>query len=176
METAARNLLKTALFTAIVPATVAGLVPYLLLPPAALGTPPSPTPLKIVAGVLGFLGLALYVRCALGFALEGRGTPAPVDPPRRLVARGPYRRTRNPMYIAVLAVVLAEALYFASGRLAIYAALLFLAFHLFVRFCEEPTLGRRFGEDYSWYMESVPRWFPRLGRLGGRNHSKGTRP
>ena len=94
------------------------------------------------------------------------GTPAPIDPPKELVARGLYRYSRNPMYVGVLSFIAAQALWFRSAWTGLYALALFGAFHSFVVLYEEPTLARSFGEAYRRYLASVPRW---LGRTrGGR--------
>jgi protein-S-isoprenylcysteine O-methyltransferase Ste14 len=98
--------------------------------------------------------------------VRGRGTLAPVDPPKRLVAAGLYRWVRNPMYVAVVWTLIGHALWFASGALWIYTALVFAGFHLFVTLYEEPSLERRFGESYLRYREAVPRWIPRSPRGG----------
>ena len=108
----------------------------------------------------------------LRFAHEGQGTLAPVDPPRAVVRGGAFRFVRNPMYIAVVTIIVGEALLFRSWRLLLWAAALFAAFHLFVIGYEEPTLGRQFGESYEIYRRNVGRWLPRLrgGRQRGRSH------
>jgi protein-S-isoprenylcysteine O-methyltransferase Ste14 len=93
---------------------------------------------------------------------EGIGTPAPVAPPERLVIGGVYRHVRNPMYVAVLATILGQALLLGRLVLLTYAAVLWLVFASFVRFYEEPTLRSRFGEDYEAYRRAVPAWLPRL--------------
>jgi protein-S-isoprenylcysteine O-methyltransferase Ste14 len=107
------------------------------------------------------LGLALAIACVLTFALVGKGTPAPFDPPRRLVIAGPYRWVRNPMYIGAGAALLGAALFFQSVALAGYALLFLLITHLFVLFYEEPHLRRVFGQPYDDYLRTVRRWIPR---------------
>ena len=119
--------------------------------------------LQALALLVGVAGLAIYAWCAFDFA-RAAGTPAPIDPPKELVARGLYRYSRNPMYVGVLSLVTAQALYFASRPTLLYAALLFLLFHSFVVVYEEPTLARSFGTAYQRYRESVPRWTPRSRR------------
>jgi protein-S-isoprenylcysteine O-methyltransferase Ste14 len=116
--------------------------------------------------VLGIAGFAIYLWCAFDFA-RAAGTPAPIDPPRELVARGLYRYSRNPMYVGVLSMVAAQALAIASWATLLYAAALFLAFHSFVVLYEEPTLSESFGAAYQRYRESVPRWIPRVPRGSG---------
>ena len=106
------------------------------------------------------IGVAMYLWCAWDFATAG-GTPAPIDPPKILVARGLYLVVRNPMYVSVLAVLAGEALLFRSLRLAAWGATVAIWFHLFVVAYEEPRLRRQFGTDYETYCASVPRWLPR---------------
>jgi protein-S-isoprenylcysteine O-methyltransferase Ste14 len=98
------------------------------------------------------------------FALQGLGTPAPVLPTRHLVITGLYRYVRNPMYVGVAAAIFGQALLFESRDLLIYSLLVWLAFHLFVYFHEEPTLRRTFGGEYDAFCREVPRWIPRLRR------------
>lgn len=155
-------LFKTLLFTVLVPGTVTILVPYYLL--SSRASPP-----RLNLGVLryfGFLPLVagglVYLRCAWDFAIGGRGTPAPIDPPKELVVRGPYRYARNPMYLGVMIVILGEALLFEARILYEYALIVFIFFYLFVLVYEEPTLKRKFGESYESYCRSVPRWIPRM--------------
>jgi len=152
--------LRTVLFTIWVPGTELVLVPlavvYLDLGPRLeLG-------LARYAGLIPLVvGLAIISRCFADFVRRGRGTPAPYDPPRELVVAGPYRYVRNPQYVGVVLVVLGEALLTGMVVLFGYAALFAVGYHLFVRYYEEPTLGRLFGEQYARYREAVPRWLPR---------------
>jgi protein-S-isoprenylcysteine O-methyltransferase Ste14 len=99
--------------------------------------------------------------CIWEFARRGRGTLAPVDPPRTLVVQGLYRYVRNPMYLSVTMIVLGEALLTGSRALLAYWAVWFLAANLFVIGYEEPTLRRRFGPAYDRYRATVGRWVPR---------------
>jgi len=92
----------------------------------------------------------------------GRGTPAPFDPPRRLVIRGPYRFVRNPMYVGAGLALAGAALFYESLPLLAYGGVFLLACHLFVLSYEEPTLKRTFGPDYEAYCHHVNRWRPRL--------------
>jgi protein-S-isoprenylcysteine O-methyltransferase Ste14 len=98
------------------------------------------------------------------FAHEGRGTLAPIDPPRFVVRGGAYRVVRNPMYLANVAIVVGSGLLFQSWFVFVWAAILFVAFHLFVITYEEPTLTRLFGDDYETYRRRVGRWIPQLRR------------
>ena len=119
------------------------------------------------AGAAGFVlvvaGVALYLMCAFwGFALRGKGTPAPIDPPKKLVMEGPYRIVRNPMYWSVLFVMLGEALVFRSLPLAEIGCVFFACTALFVMVYEEPSLRVKFGAEYEEYCRRVPRWIPRF--------------
>ena len=126
-------------------------------------TRPTTTGAAQIAGMaLAAGGTAVALSCILTFALAGKGTPAPWDPPRRLVARGPYRFVRNPMYIGAGVALAGASLFYRSLPLLVYAGLFFLVTHLFVVLYEEPTLRRSFGEDYEAYCRRVARWWPRL--------------
>ena len=116
---------------------------------------------QVVGMVLGAAGAVLAVSCILTFALAGRGTPAPFDPPRRLVVRGPYRFVRNPMYIGAALAMTGAALYYQSVALFAYVGVFLLVTYLFVVTYEEPTLRRTFGKDYEAYCAKVGRWWPR---------------
>jgi protein-S-isoprenylcysteine O-methyltransferase Ste14 len=124
--------------------------------PAAAGVP------AVAALVVGAAGAGLAAWCVLAFALVGKGTPAPFDPPRRLVVRGPYRLVRNPMYLGAAVALAAAALFYRSLALLGFTALFVLAAHLFVRWYEEPALRRTFGDEYDAYCRAVRRWCPRL--------------
>lgn len=117
--------------------------------------------LQMIGIGLAITGALLAVSCILTFVFVGRGTPAPFDPPRRLVVRGLYRFVRNPMYIGAAVALLGAALYYESLGLAAYAAIFLVAMHLFVTMYEEPMLGRTFGSDYERYRLAVGRWIPR---------------
>jgi protein-S-isoprenylcysteine O-methyltransferase Ste14 len=122
---------------------------------------PSVIAVPQVAGmVFGAAGAAVALWCILTFASTGRGTPAPFDPPRRLVIRGPYRFVRNPMYIGAGLALASAALFYQSWPLLGYAGLFLIATHLFVLSYEEPTLRRTFGPDYEAYCLQVSRWWP----------------
>jgi protein-S-isoprenylcysteine O-methyltransferase Ste14 len=118
-----------------------------------------------VAGVVvGASGAALALWCIGAFMVIGRGTPAPFDPPRRLVVVGPYRLVRNPMYIGAGIALAGAALFYESWALLGYCAAFALATHLFVVVYEEPTLRATFGAPYVAYCERVQRWWPRRQR------------
>ncbi|HEX6625342.1 MAG TPA: isoprenylcysteine carboxylmethyltransferase family protein [Pyrinomonadaceae bacterium] len=155
--------LKNLLFTAIVPGTVAVYVPLSLAPP--------PTELTFGWGIMQVVallplvaGCAVYLWCLWDFAAFGRGTPAPIDAPKRLVVRGLYRYVRNPMYVGVLLAVAGWALLFQSLRILGYGAVVALCFHLFVVAVEEPSLRGKFGDSYERYCREVRRWVPGVSR------------
>jgi len=139
---------------------VAGLVPWWLshweLWPPFLGLELT----RAVGAVLIAAGIPGIVDSFARFAREGRGTPAPIAPTRHLVVSGLYRYVRNPIYVGVVAVIAGQAILFADRRVLLYAALVWLAFHLFVVAYEEPTLSRTFGAEYEAFRAHVPRWIP----------------
>ena len=154
--------LGSAIFLVLVPCSVAGLVPwwisYWQFRPPFFGTELSRA-LGILLIVAGLPGLLDSFR---RFALDGLGTPAPIAPTRNLVVTGLYRYVRNPMYVAVAAVILGQALLFGDWRVLIYAGIFAVVVHGFVVFYEEPTLADSFGTQFERYRENVPRWIPRL--------------
>jgi protein-S-isoprenylcysteine O-methyltransferase Ste14 len=152
--------LKTLIFTILVPGTVAGIVPWLLLQQSGGGVVEIPS-LWLIGLVPLLLGVGLYLWCAGAFTFVGKGTPAPIDAPKVLVIQGPYQWVRNPMYIAVLSVVIGEAILFHSLLLVEYALMVWLVVHVFVVFVEEPSLRRQFGASYETYLRTVARWLPR---------------
>jgi protein-S-isoprenylcysteine O-methyltransferase Ste14 len=112
--------------------------------------------------VLFLAGAALALTTIVFFILEGRGTPAVFDPPKKFVPHGPYRFVRNPMYIGGVAMLLGVGLYLDSVAMVLFAAGAFLVIHTFVVFAEEPGLRKRFGQEYENYCHNVPRWIPRF--------------
>jgi len=110
--------------------------------------------------VVGMAGGALALWCIVTFAWVGRGTPAPFDPPRKLVVQGPYRYVRNPMYLGAALALCGAALFYRSTLLFGYAGLFLLATHVFVVWYEERTLARLFGAEYEAYRAQVGRWLP----------------
>jgi protein-S-isoprenylcysteine O-methyltransferase Ste14 len=144
-------------------------VPAELLSQSGIARPESLGVLQIVGMGIGALGAAIALWCVLIFASLGRGTPAPFDPPRRLVVQGPYRYVRNPMYIGAGIALGAAALFYASYALLLYTALFFLMTHLFVVLYEEPTLRCTFGQGYEDYCSRVSRWWPSTSSLKGSN-------
>lgn len=153
--------LRSFLWAALLPGLFAGYLPWSFF---GVGQVPIELyNLAHLAGLVGIgLGTALLSVCIWEFARSGRGTLAPVDPPRTLVIRGPYRYVRNPMYLGVTAIVLGEVVLTRSGALMLYWGLWFLAANLFVMGYEEPTLRQQFGASYEEYTRRVGRWLPRL--------------
>ena len=150
-------IIRNLLFTAVVPGLGGAWVPWQIL--TRHGHHAAPAAWE-AAGLIA-AGTALYAWCAWNFAAVGHGTPGPWDAPPRLVAAGPYRWVRNPIYLAALVIVLGEAWLFMSPRLLAYAATMAIVFHLFVTGYEERTLRRRFGSNYLQYRHAVPRWILR---------------
>ena len=123
--------------------------------PPAMGAP------QVAGAILGAAGAALAVACIVTFVVVGKGTPAPFDPPRRLVSRGPYRLVRNPMYLGAGLALAGAALFYRSPSLFGYAAAFVFVTHGFVVLHEEPTLRRTFGAHYEAYCRQAGRWWPR---------------
>jgi protein-S-isoprenylcysteine O-methyltransferase Ste14 len=151
----------SAVFFVAAPGVVAGWIPWRFTR-WRFDTPLFDGRASRATGVLLILaGVPVLLESFARFALVGRGTPAPVAPTERLVISGLYRHVRNPMYLAVVSIILGQALLFGSAELLGYGALVWIAFHLFVLVYEEPTLRRRHGGEYEAYRAAVPRWRPR---------------
>ena len=150
------------MFFLAAPGVVAGLIPWLLTRWQAREPLPYWAPMRVLGGILLVAGLIALIRAFVRFVMEGLGTPAPIAAPERLVVGGVYRYVRNPMYVAVLAAIVGQALLLGRLGLLLYAAAAWLLVAGFVRWYEEPTLTRRFGEDYEAYRRAVPAWWPRL--------------
>ncbi|TPJ17776.1 isoprenylcysteine carboxylmethyltransferase family protein [Mesorhizobium sp. B2-7-3] len=151
----------SGIFLVAAPGVVAGLVPWLLSD--RWGRPWSPLPLfALTGGMLVIAAAAVLLHAFARFALEGLGTPAPVAPTERLVVGGVYRHVRNPMYVAVLSIILGQALLFSSWSIAAYAAVAAAAMVTFAKLYEEPTLAGRYGAEYEAYRRNVPGWLPRI--------------
>ncbi len=154
--------LGSALFFVVAPCVLAGLIPWSMtrweFRPAFFGLESA----RSVGVLLILVGLPGLVDSFARFALQGLGTPAPIAPPQNLVVTGLYRHVRNPMYVAVVAVILGQAILFGDGRLMTYGVFMWLAFHAFVLTYEEPVLAQSFGAEYEDFRANVPRWIPRL--------------
>jgi protein-S-isoprenylcysteine O-methyltransferase Ste14 len=138
------------------------LVPAQLLSRAGIATPRVFAAPQVAGAVVAIGGGTVALWCVWTFAIVGRGTPAPFDPPRRLVARGPYAVVRNPMYIGAGLALIGASLFYQSLALLGYAAAFFLVTHLFVVLYEEPILRATFGAEYESYCRRVRRWRPRM--------------
>ncbi|MDX8496292.1 isoprenylcysteine carboxylmethyltransferase family protein [Mesorhizobium sp. VK22B] len=151
----------SALFLVAAPGVVAGLIPWLLTDHyrMPLSTVPGFVPVGwiLVAGAAGIL-----VHAFARFALEGLGTPAPVAPTEKLVVGGIYRHVRNPMYVAVLSIILGQVFIFSSAAVFVYGLIAAAAMISFVKVYEEPTLARHYGAEYETYRRAVPGWLPRI--------------
>ena len=154
--------LGSGIFFLVAPCVVAGGIPWWIthweIRPPFLGL----EVLRVIGAALIFLGAVGLIDSFVRFASEGLGTPAPVAPPKRLVVHGAYQYVRNPMYVAILAAILGQALLFADLRLMIYGTIVWLAFHILVVAYEEPWLKKTFGAQYQTYQTCVPRWIPQL--------------
>ena len=151
--------LRSLLFLILAPGMVAGYIPLVLLRKGP----------QIETGFLAYLAFPLWIVGGVillwsfwNFLVEGHGTPAPIDPPKELVAVGFYRYVRNPMYVAILAILMGHFLWFGYWNLLTYAIVVFIGFNTFVAYYEEPTLKRKFGASYEDYLKRVPRWIPRF--------------
>jgi protein-S-isoprenylcysteine O-methyltransferase Ste14 len=152
----------SALFFLLAPGVVVGLVPWALTRWQVREPLPYWAPARVLGGAVLVAGLIALVQAFVRFVVEGHGTPAPVAAPERLVVGGLYRYVRNPMYVAILAAIVGQALLLGQLGLLLYAAASWLIAAAFVRWYEEPTLTRRFGADYEAYRRAVPAWWPRL--------------
>lgn len=153
--------LGSTIFFLVAPGTVALLIPWLLTGwqrGADLG------PLRILGWVLVVVGGAGLVHAFVRFVRQGLGTPAPIAPPDHLVVTGIYRYVRNPMYLAILATIVGQALILGRAVLVGYALVAAICMWAFVKLYEEPNLRRRFGTEYDAYQATVPGWIPRLRR------------
>jgi protein-S-isoprenylcysteine O-methyltransferase Ste14 len=155
-------LVGTAVFLILAPGCVAGLVPWWISRWQFRAPFAGYAPLRVIGCVLIGVGAFVVLDSFARFALQGLGTPAPVFPTRHLVVKGFYRYVRNPMYVAVVAVILGQALLFGDIRVLGWALFFWLAAHLFVLTYEEPTLRKTFAAEYDTFRANVPRWIPRL--------------
>jgi protein-S-isoprenylcysteine O-methyltransferase Ste14 len=151
--------LRSLIFLFVAPGMVAGYIPLVLLRRGP----------QVETGFLAYLAFPLWLMGAVillwsfwNFLAQGHGTPAPIDPPKELVATGFYRYVRNPMYVGVLSTIIGHFLWFGYWSLLIYAIAVFVAFNIFVTYYEEPTLKRKFGSAYEDYLRKVPRWIPKV--------------
>jgi protein-S-isoprenylcysteine O-methyltransferase Ste14 len=157
--TKARAAAGSFIFLLLAPGVLAGLVPWLLT-----GWDSNDWPLLVrgIGALLIAAGVGVLLHAFGRFVLEGLGTPAPIAPTERLVVGGLYRHVRNPMYVAVAATIIGQALLFGQPVLLAYAGLFIAVVAAFVHLYEEPTLMSRYGDEYAAYRRAVPAWLPRL--------------
>lgn len=153
-------LVRALTFASLFVAVVLVLVPARVLDWSGVSAPSAWGAAQLTGFVIAIAGGAVAIWCVLAFATLGQGTPAPFDPPRLLVVRGPYKFVRNPMYLGASVALAGAALYYQSRALVAYLAIFALTMHLFVVLYEEPTLTRTFGNDYTAYRARVRRWLP----------------
>jgi protein-S-isoprenylcysteine O-methyltransferase Ste14 len=154
-----RAAIGSFVFLLVAPGVMAGLIPWLLTDWSAHDWP---VPLRLLGGATIAAGLGLVLPAFARFAIEGRGTPAPVAPTERLVVTGAYRYVRNPMYLGVAALIVGQGLLLGQAILLAWAAIFVATVTAFVHGYEEPTLSDQFGSQYESYKSAVPRWLPRL--------------
>ena len=153
-------LLRSVFFMFLQPGVVTVLIPYWLISSRGAGFSRD-QPLRYAGLPLMAIGAAGLLWCIWNFFAAGRGTISPIDPPRHLVVRGLYRYVRNPMYVAVVTILIGEAIFFLSVPVLIEAGIFFILANLFVMGYEEPALRRKFGASYEEYLQTVGRWIPK---------------
>jgi protein-S-isoprenylcysteine O-methyltransferase Ste14 len=147
------------LFTIGMPGVVAGLIPYLVT--GGWMASGAPFAVQLAGAVLLAAGIAVLAHTVVRFVVEGLGTPFPGAPTQNLVIGGLYRYVRNPMYLAVIAIIVGQAAILGSAILVVYAVIVFGTVASFVYLYEEPTLSREYGEQYAEYRSAVRGWLPR---------------
>jgi protein-S-isoprenylcysteine O-methyltransferase Ste14 len=160
-------ILGSIVFLFVAPGIVAGAIPWGLsrwqMGPPLL----SFEPLRWLGVLLLLFGGVLLAETFSRFALQGLGTPAPIAPTKTLVVTGSYRFVRNPMYVAVISLILGQGLLFGNVAVLVYGLIVWLTVHFFVLGYEEPTLSGSYGEQYDRYRANVRRWIPRLTPWSG---------
>lgn len=154
--------LKATMATILVPGSFCFLVPYFIIKASLPAPTPVPIAAQILAGLLVLCGLIMVVWVSVAFVRKGQGTPIPLEPPKQLVIQGLFRYVRNPMYVGALLILLGEIFFFKSVWLLLYALGLWSALHTFLIVFEEPQLIKRFGAEFIEYMQTVPRWIPKV--------------
>jgi len=157
-----RALLATAVFFCLAPGTVAGLIPFWIsrwqFEPSFFGF----EPVRWFGVLLILFAVPVLLESCARFAVEGLGTPAPILPTQHLVVKGLYRYVRNPMYVAVVSIIIGQGLLLGNASVLLYAAVVWAAFFGFVLLYEEPKLRKTYGAEYDAYTARVPRWIPRI--------------
>ena len=151
--------IRNLFFTILQPGLVAGLIPLWITGIRLNGLFAEAWQWHHFIGTIAFLiGFAIMLWCIISFAVKGRGTLSPADPTKKLVVSGLYNFSRNPMYVGVILILIGEAIYFQSANLWVYFLIVFVLFHLFAIFIEEPRLRKDFGQEYNLYCQKVRRW------------------
>lgn len=150
-------LLRNLFFTLLQPGLVAGVFPYLIVKKEFEAVFENPIHMLTVIGLIVTV-VVVTCHCIFKFATDGRGTLSPVDPTRRLVIKGLYKYSRNPMYVGVMMILVGECLFTLNLNLVFYSMLIFIAFNQFIIYREEPRLTKDFGEAYIVYQKQVRRW------------------
>jgi protein-S-isoprenylcysteine O-methyltransferase Ste14 len=159
-------------FAVGMPGVIAGLVPYWIT--GGWNGSSTPLALQVVGAALLVAGVGALAHTVIRFAVEGLGTPFPAAPTEKLVVGGLYRYVRNPMYLAVMAIILGQAAILGSAALLLYAAIVWVTVASFVRFYEEPTLAGRYGNQYEAYRGAVRGWWPRATSWRGDDGTTGS--
>jgi len=163
VETRARFMasLGSGIFLFVAPGTVAGVVPWWMSRWRVSNSLPGFMALRAMGALLMAVGFVLLMETFVRFAIQGIGTPAPVYPTKHLVVKGSYRHVRNPMYVAVVSLILGQGMVLGNVQVFVYGLCAWAAMHLFVLLYEEPTLRRTFAQEYEDFCTHVPRWIPR---------------
>jgi protein-S-isoprenylcysteine O-methyltransferase Ste14 len=156
-----RAVVGSLVFLVVAPGIAAGVIPWLLTRWRVREPLAYWLPLRVIGAILLAGGIVVLLEAFARFAFEGLGTPAPIAPTERLVVRGLYRHVRNPMYLAVTATIVGQALVLGRLILLPYALVFVVAAVSFVHWYEEPRLRRQFGDEYEAYRDAVPGWWPR---------------
>ncbi len=151
--------IRNLFFTILQPGIVAGLIPFWIAGVRVDNIFNEEWQLNHIIGTIIFMiGFLIMLWCIISFAVKGRGTLSPIDPTKKLVISGLYCFSRNPMYVGVILILIGEAVFFQSTKLLEYLLFVFVLFHVFVIYIEEPRLKKDFGEKYSLYCQKVKRW------------------
>jgi protein-S-isoprenylcysteine O-methyltransferase Ste14 len=142
----------------LIPLLTLAILPYLFVHYSLAVWPEAAGVWQMIALVLLLLGLFLIFWVSFAHARHGKSTPVLFSVPKKFVAVGPYTFSRNPMYVGMLVVLVGEALLLQAPWMLVFTALIFIIFHLYVKFEEEPLMIQRFGASYQEYMKKVPRW------------------
>lgn len=156
-----KNLLVTLAF-GLIPVSVFLIgIPYLIFS-LGIAYPYEIWGFKFFGAVIIFIGATLGIWAVRDFIIYSKGSPSPLYPPKQLVSNRLFHTIRNPMYMALVLIILGEAVFVGSFTLLIYALLIWSLFHLFVVRYEEPNMSKRFGSTYKDYLTDVPRWIPKI--------------